>query len=147
MGRADTMADLVNEVKLGVAKGTVVEDAVKANFEGECSEVGLYLAMARQAEREGLPVVAGVLRSIGLDEAEHAAHFAELGGMISESTKENIEKMLAGECGANAGKRKAAVDAKEANIDPAHDFFDESSRDEGRHAKALEGLLKWYFSD
>lgn len=140
------MADLVNEVKLGVAKGTVVEDAVKANFQGECSEVGLYLAMARQAEREGFPEVAAALRLFGLEEAEHAAHFAELGGMISESTKENIEKMFSGECGASAGKRKAAVEAKEAGIDPAHDFFDESSRDEGRHARALEGLLARYFA-
>ncbi len=140
------MADLVNEVKLGVAKGTVVEDAVNANFKGECAEVGLYLAMSRQAEREGFPEVAAALRAFGLDEAEHAAHFAELNGMISESTKENIEKMLAGECAANAGKRKAAVAAKEADIDHAHDFFDESSRDEGRHAKALEGLLSRYFA-
>ncbi len=139
------MANLTNEVKLGVAKGTVVEEAVKANFQGECSEVGLYIAMARQAEREGFPEVAA-LRSIALDEAEHAAHFAELGGMISGSTKENIEKMFSGECGASAGKRKAAVEAKEAGIDPAHDFFDESSRDEGRHAKALEGLLARYFA-
>ncbi len=140
------MADLVNDVKLGVAKGTVVEEAVNANFQGECSEVGLYLAMSRQANREGFPEVAGTLESIAIDEAWHAAHFAELNGMISESTKENIEKMLAGECGANADKRKAAVEAKKADIDHAHDFFDESSRDEGRHARALEGLLARYFA-
>ncbi len=140
------MADLVNDVKLGVAKGTVVEEAVNANFQGECSEVGLYLAMSRQANREGFPEAAAALESIAIDEAWHAAHFAELNGMISESTKENIEKMLAGECAANAGKRKAAVEAKKADIDPAHDFFDESSRDEGRHARALEGLLARYFA-
>jgi len=132
-------------VKLGITKGTAVEDAVRRNFKGETSEVGLYLAMARQAEREGYPEVAGALVSIAWDEAWHAAHYAELNGLISASTKENLEKMLAGEQGANRGKREAAVKAKEEGIDHAHDFFDESSRDEGRHARALEGLLKRYF--
>ncbi len=140
------MSELVNENKMGVAKGTAVEEHVAANFKGETSEVGLYFAMARQAQREGFPEIGEVLKSIGLDEAWHAARFAELNGMISESTKENIEKMLAGEQGANKGKRQAAVKAKENNIDPAHDVFDESSRDEARHAKALEGLLNRYFS-
>lgn len=140
------MADLVNEVKLGVTKGTELEEKVEMNFKGETSEVGLYLAMARQAEREGYPEVAQALERIAWDEAWHAAHFAELNGKISASTKENLEKMLAGEQGANKGKREAAVRAKELNIDHAHDYFDESSRDEGRHAKALEGLLKRYFA-
>ena len=139
------MGELINEVQLGVAKGTVVEDAVAQNFKGETSEVGLYLAMARQAEREGYPEIAGALISIAWDEAWHAAHYAELNGLISASTKENLENMLAGEQGANKGKREAAVKAKEEGIDHAHDFFDESSRDEGRHARALEGLLKRYF--
>lgn len=140
------MADLVNENKIGVTKGTVVEEAVEANFKGETMEVGLYLAMARQAQREGYPEIAQVLESIAMDEAWHAANFAELNGKISESTKENLEKMLKGEQAANKGKREAAVMAKENNIDPAHDFFDVSSRDEGRHARALEGLLKRYFN-
>jgi len=140
------MAKLINEVKLGAAKGTGVEKAVDANFKGETSEVGLYLAMSRQAFREGYPEVAATLEKLALDEAWHAAHFAELNGLISESTKENLEKMLAGEEMANKGKREAAVKAKEEGCDPAHDFFDESSRDEGRHANALEGLLKRYFS-
>lgn len=139
------MGELINEVQVGVAKGTVVEDAVAQNFKGETSEVGLYLAMARQAEREGYPEIAGALISIAWDEAWHAAHYAELNGLISASTKENLENMLAGEQGANKGKREAAVKAKEEGIDHAHDFFDESSRDEGRHARALEGLLKRYF--
>lgn len=139
------MANLINENKIGVAKGTPVEEAVEANFKGETMEVGLYLAMARQAQREGYPEVAGVLEAIAMDEAWHAAHFAELNGKITESTKENIEKMLHGEEAANKGKREAAVTAKEQGIDPAHDFLDESSRDEGRHAKALEGLLQRYF--
>ncbi|MEE8402769.1 MAG: ferritin family protein [Candidatus Hydrothermarchaeaceae archaeon] len=139
------MAELINENKIGVAKGTVVEDAVMANFKGETAEVGLYLAMARQAQREGYPEVAVSLREIAMDEANHAAQFAELNGLISDSTRENIEKMLAGEYAANKGKKDAAIMAKQNDIDPAHDFFDESSRDEARHARALEGLLKRYF--
>lgn len=139
------MAELINEVQLGVTKGTVVEDAVRMNFQGETSEVGIYLAMARQALREGYPEVAEALKTIAWEEAEHAAHFAELNGMISTSTKENIQKMLNGEISANKGKKEAATKAKENNIDHAHDYFDESSRDEARHARALEGLLKRYF--
>jgi len=138
--------DLINESKLGVTKGTAVEQAVEMNFKGETSEVGLYLAMARQAMREGFPEVAEALRRIAWEEAEHASHYAELNGMISASTKENIERMLKGEQGANRGKREAAVQAKEAGLDHAHDYFDESSRDEARHARALEGLLKRYFA-
>lgn len=137
--------EIINENKLGVAKDTVVEEAVEMNFKGEGSEVGLYLAMARQAQREGLPEIAEVLKSISLDEAWHAARFAELNGKISASTKENLEHMLKGEIGANNGKKSAATKAKEAGIDEAHDAFDESSRDEARHARALEGLLKRYF--
>ena len=140
------MADLINEAQLGVTRGTVVEDAVRMNFQGETSEVGLYLAMARQALREGYPEVAEALKLIAREEAEHAAHYAELNGMISSSTKENIEKMLNGEIAANKGKKEAATKAKENNIDHAHNYFDESSRDEARHARALEGLLKRYFS-
>jgi len=139
------MAELINEVQIGVAKGTVVEESVKMNFQGECSEVGLYLAMARQAEREGYPEVSEALKRIAWEEAEHASHFAELNGLISPSTKENIQKMLKGETGANKGKKDAAIKAKENNVDPAHDYFDESSRDEARHARTLEGLLKRYF--
>ncbi len=139
------MAELVKVNKLGVAKGSAVEDAVNTNFQGETAEVGLYLAMSRQAQREGYPEIAEVLKSIAMDEAWHAARFAELNGKISESTKENIEKMLAGEQGANKGKRAAAVQAKEAGVDEAGDVFDESSKDEARHANALEGLLKRYF--
>ena len=139
------MVELINENRLGIAKGSAVEEAVEANFKGETAEVGLYLAMARQAQREGYPEIAGVLESIAWDEAKHAARYAELGGMISGSTKENLEKMLAGETGANKGKREAAVKAKEAGVDEPHDLFDEASRDEARHARALEGLLKRYF--
>jgi len=139
------MAELINEVALGVAKGTEVEEAVDQNFRGETMEVGLYLAMARQAEREGYPEAARALETIAWEEAQHASQYAELNGKISESTRENIAKMLSGEQAANRWKREAAVKAKEIGCDPAHDYFDESSRDEGRHARVLEGLLKRYF--
>lgn len=139
--------ELVNKNKIGVAKGTEIESAVEANFKGETTEVGLYLAMARQAQREGYHEIAEALKSIALDEAWHAARYAELGGKISESTKENLKKMLSGEIGANKSKRESAVKSKELGIDEAHDAFDETSRDEARHAEALRGLLKRYFGE
>ncbi len=100
--------ELINEHEIGVSKGTEVEDAVTGNFNGECKEVGLYLAMARQAQRDGYPEVAEMLKTIAWEEAEHAAQFAEMNGLISKSTKENLEKMLQGEIGANKGKKEAA---------------------------------------
>jgi rubrerythrin len=139
--------NLINEVKMGVAKGTAVEEAVAGNFRGETAEVGLYLAMARQASREGYPEVGEVLVRIGMEEAWHAAGYAELNGMISESTAQNIKKMLAGEQAANKGKKEAAKKAKEIELDPAHDYFDETSRDEARHARALKGILDRYFPE
>ena len=135
----------MNENKICVCEGTPVEGSVAANFKGETEEVGLYLAMARQAQREGYPEVAEVLKRIAFEEADHAARFAELNGLISQSTKENIEKMLAGEEAANKGKWEAALKAKDANVDEAHDFFDESSRDEARHARMLKGILERFF--
>ena len=139
------MSELTIENQIGVTKGTELESDVMDNFKGETAEVGLYLAMARQAEREGYPEVARALKDIAWDEANHAGQFAELNGLISASTKENIERMLEGETMANKGKRESALKAKDSNIDPGHDFFDESARDEGRHARALAGLLKRYF--
>jgi len=138
--------ELVNVNKLGVTKGTAVEDAVMANFRGETHEVGLYLAMARQAQREGYPEVAEALKRIAWEEADHAARYAELNGLISGNTKENLERMLNGEIEANKGKREAAVKAKEVNVDEAHDLFDESSRDEARHAQMLNGLINRFFN-
>ena len=137
--------DLINEHEIGTCKGTDVEKEVQTNFEGECKEVGMYLAMARQAQRNGLPEVGEVLKRIAFEEAEHASHFAEMNGVISTSLKENIEMMLSGEQMANKEKKAAATKAKECGLDPAHDFFDESSRDEGRHARMLAGLLERYF--
>lgn len=138
------MVELVNENKLGEAKGSALEGAVEQNFRGETSEVGLYLAIAWQAEREGYPEVANVLKSIAWEEAQHAVRYAFLNQMISSNTKENLEKMLSGEQQANKAKREAAVKAKEVG-DETHEVFDETSRDEARHARALEGLLKRYF--
>jgi rubrerythrin len=105
----------------------------------------MYLAMARLAQRDGLPEVAEVLKTIAFEEAAHAAVFAELNGVISSSLKENLEMMLKGETMANNEKKAAAKKAKVEDIDPAHDFFDESSRDEARHARMLKGILERYF--
>lgn len=137
--------DLINENKIGEAKGTAMEDAVQKNFQGETMEVGLYLAMAWQAHREGYPEVASALESIAKDEAQHAVRYAILNGMISDSTSENLAKMLAGEQMANRAKRESAVKAREAAGDETHEVFDDTSRDEARHARALAGLLQRYF--
>jgi rubrerythrin len=137
--------EIINEHKIGICKGTELEKAVAANFNGECKEVGMYLAMARLAQREGLPEIAETLKTIAWEEAEHSSHFAELNGVIKTSLKENLEMMLKGETMANNEKNEAAKLAKECDIDLAHDFFDESSRDEARHAKMLQGMLERYF--
>ncbi len=137
--------DVINENRVGEAKGTAMEEAVLKNFQGETTEVGLYLAMAWQAQREGYPEISEALKSIAWDEAQHAMRYALLNGMISLSTKENLEKMLVGEQMANKGKREAAVRAREAAGDETHEVFDETSRDEARHARALAGLLQRYF--
>ena len=144
MGVKKNMA-ISNEHKIGVCKGTEMEDGVQANFNGETQEVGMYLAMARQAQREGLPEVAEVLSQIAIEEANHAAHFAEMNGVIKSSLKENLEMMLEGETMANKEKKAAADKAEECDVKIAHDFFEESSRDEGRHAKMLKGMLERYF--
>ena len=135
----------INENQVGQAKGTPLEDDVRKNFQGETAEVGLYLAMALQAQRDGYPEIAEVLRSIAWDEAQHAARYALLNGMVSSSTKDNLAKMLAGERASNRAKREAAVRAREAAGDETHEVFDDTSRDEARHAKALAGILLRYF--
>jgi len=134
-----------NKNRIGLTKGTELEEAVTNEFRGETMEVGLYLAIARQAEREGYPEIAAVLRSIAMDEAYHATRFAELNGMVKESLKESLEHMLEGEMKANVHKREIAVKAKELGIDEAHDIWDEASRDEHRHAEALKGILRRFF--
>lgn len=133
---------------IGVAKG-VSEDIIKdlrANFEGECTEVGMYLAMARVAHREGYPEVGLYYEKAAYEEAEHAAKFAELlGEVVTDSTKKNLELRVAAENGATAGKVDLAKRAKAADLDAIHDTVHEMARDEARHGKAFEGLLKRYF--
>ena len=134
---------------VGVAKG-VREDIImdlRANFEGECSEVGMYLAMARVANREGYPEIGLYWEKAAWEEAEHAAKFAELlGEVVTDSTKKNLEMRVEAENGATAGKCDLAKRAKAANLDAIHDTVHEMARDEARHGKALEGLLKRYFA-
>ena len=133
---------------VGVAKDvdTEILAGLRNNFNGECSEVGMYLAMSRQALREGYPEIALALDKIAHEEAEHAARFAEmLGDLVVADTKANLEKMLAGENGACHGKTAIAKKAKELNLDAIHDSVHEMARDEARHGKALEALLKRYF--
>ena len=121
-------------------------DQLKANFDGECSEVGMYLCMARIAHREGYPEIGLYWEKAAYEEAEHAAKFAELlGEVITDSTKKNLEMRVAAENGATAGKFDLAKRAKEANLDAIHDTVHEMARDEARHGKAFAGLLKRYF--
>lgn len=133
------------EHKIGTTKGTDVEKEVQNNFMGETQEVGMYLAISRQASREGYGELAEVFKRLAWEEAEHAARFAEMNGVIKETLKENIEMMLEGEKMANAEKREASDKAAEAGLEDATDFFKESSKDEGRHYKILEGILARYF--
>ena len=134
---------------VGVAKG-VPEDileGLRANFTGECSEVGMYLAMARVAHREGYPEIGLYWEKAAYEEAEHAAKFAELlGEVVTDSTKKNLEMRVEAENGATMGKFELAKRAKEDNLDAIHDTVHEMARDEARHGKAFEGLLKRYFA-
>mgnify|MGYP001023498364 FL=1 len=135
---------LTVENRIGETKGTELEGAVRQNFTGETKEAGIYLAMARLAQRQGYPEIAEVLKTIAWEEAEHAARFAELNGMIQEDIFENIKQMLEGEIASNEGKKQAADKAAELGLDTARDFFNESSKDEARHARMLEGILARY---
>ena len=136
------------EHEVGIAKDldkSVVE-GLQMNFNGECTEVGMYLAMSRVADREGYPEVAEAYKRIAFEEAEHAAKFAELlGEVVTDSTKKNLEMRVEAENGATAGKFDLAKRAKAANLDAVHDTVHEMARDEARHGKAFEGLLKRYF--
>ena len=134
---------------IGIAKD-VPEDIKKdlrANFEGECCEVGMYLAMSRAAYREGYPEVGDYYRQAAFEEADHASRFAELlGEVVSASTKENLEARVKAENGATAGKVDLAKRAKAHDLDAIHDTVHEMARDEARHGKAFYGLLKRYFN-
>lgn len=133
---------------LGVAQGAPedVMEALRMNFEAECTEVGMYLAMARVAHREGYPEIGLYWEKAAWEEAEHAAKFAELlGEVVTDSTKKNLEMRVEAENGATAGKFDLAKRAKAANLDAIHDTVHEMARDEARHGRAFEGLLKRYF--
>ena len=133
---------------VGIANGAS-EDILKdlrANFEGECSEVGMYLAMSRVAHREGYPEIGLYWEKAAFEEAEHAAKFAELlGEVVTDSTKRNLEMRVDAENGATAGKFDLAKRAKEADLDAIHDTVHEMAKDEARHGKAFKGLLDRYF--
>ena len=133
---------------VGVAQGAredIIND-LRSNFNGECSEVGMYLAMARVAHREGYPEIGLYWEKAAWEEAEHAAKFAELlGEVVTDSTKKNLEMRVDAENGATAGKTDLAKRAKELGLDAIHDTVHEMARDEARHGKALKGLLDRYF--
>ena len=128
--------DVAEEVKMGL----------RANFEGECTEVGMYLAMARVAHREGYPEIGLYWEKAAYEEAEHAAKFAELlGEVVCDSTEENLRVRVNAENGATLGKTELAALAKKLGYDAIHDTVHEMARDEARHGKAFEGLLNRYF--
>ena len=137
----------VTEHVIGVAKDTDEEmkKALNAHFMGECTEVGMYLAMSRQAEREGYPEIADAFRRYAFEEAEHAAKFAELLGDVVWDTKTNLFKRMTAEAGANADKMRIAARAKQLNLDAIHDTVHEMAKDEARHGKGFEGLYRRFF--
>lgn len=133
---------------IGVAKDADPEiiEGLRANFTGECTEVGMYLAMSRQADREGYPEIAEAYKRIAFEEAEHAAKFAELlGEVVTADTKTNLKMRVEAEYGACKGKKGIAVKAKQLNYDAIHDTVHEMCKDEARHGQAFAGLLKRYF--
>ena len=137
-----------DEHRIGVAKDVDPEiiEGLRANFIGECTEVGMYLAMSRQADREGFPEVAEAYKRIAFEEAEHAAKFAELlGEVVVADTKANLSARVDAEYGACDGKKQLATRAKELNLDAIHDTVHEMCKDEARHGRAFKGLLERYF--
>ena len=144
---SDAALKFVTEHEIGVAKGTddqMIAD-LNAHFMGECTEVGMYLAMSRQADREGYPEVAEAFKRYAFEEAEHAAKFAELLGDVVWDTKTNLEKRMAAEAGANEDKMRIARRAKEQNLDAIHDTVHEMAKDEARHGQGFEGLYNRFF--
>lgn len=142
------IAAWADEHKIGVAQGVdaAVLDGLRANFLGECTEVGMYLAMSRQADREGFPEIAEAYKRIAFEEADHAARFAELlGEVVVADTRTNLQKRVDAEHGACKGKKELATRAKELNYDAIHDTVHEMCKDEARHGMAFAGLLKRHF--
>ena len=137
-----------DEHRIGVAEGVDSEilEELRANFAGECVEVGMYLAMSRQADREGFPEVAEAYKRIAFEEAEHAAKFAELlGELVHADTKKNLQLRVEAEYGACEGKKRLATKSKQLGLDAVHDTVHEMCKDEARHGRAFNGLLERYF--
>ena len=137
-----------DEHRVGVAKDVDprIMEGLQANFMGECTEVGMYLAMSRQADREGFPEIAEAYKRYAFEEAEHAAKFAELlGEVLTDSTKKNLELRVNAEHGATQGKKDLATLAKQLGLDAVHDTVHEMAKDEARHGRGFEGLLNRYF--
>ena len=139
--------EYADEHRVGVAKGVDerILEGLHLNFTGECSEVGMYLAMSRQADREGYPEIAEAFKRYAFEEAEHASKFAELLGDVLKDTKSNLEARIAAERGACADKFRIARNAKAAGMDATHDTVHEMAKDEARHCAGFEGLYKRYF--
>ena len=139
--------EFVTEHELGVAQGVDQEilDGLHAHFSGECTEVGMYLAMARQADREGYPEISEAFRRYAYEEADHAARIAELLGECVWDTKTSLKKRMEAESGACTGKMDIAKKAKALNLDAIHDTIHEMAKDEARHGRGFYGLYKRYF--
>lgn len=144
----DTVLSWADEHRIAVAQGVDqgIIEGLRRNFTGECTEVGMYLAMSRQADREGYPEVAEAYKRIAFEEAEHAAKFAEiLGEVVKADTKANLIMRIEAENGACKGKKDLATKAKQLNYDAIHDTVHEMCKDEARHGQVFAGLLKRYF--
>lgn len=141
--------EFVTEHVIGIAKDTddEMKADLRAHFEGECAEVGMYLAMSRQADREGYPEVAEAFKRYAFEEAEHASKFAELLGDCVWDTKTNLYKRMMAEAGANADKMRIAANAKKAGLDAIHDTVHEMAKDEARHGRGFAALYKRFFGD
>ena len=147
--KEDAGLQFVTEHVIGIAKDVDPEilAGLRANFEGECTEVGMYLAMSRQADREGYPEIAEAFKRYAFEEADHASKFAELLGECVWDTKTNLEKRAAAEAGACEDKFRIAKNAKAAGFDAIHDTVHEMAKDEARHGAGFAGLLKRYFGE
>ena len=134
---------------IGVAQGvdSQVWEGLKAHFAGECTEVGMYIAMSRQADREGYPEIAEAFRRYAYEEADHAARFCEMLGEMVWDTKTNLQARMQAEAGACADKKRIATLAKQLNLDAIHDSVHEMCKDEARHGSGFEGLYNRYFKD
>lgn len=149
VAQEDGEKNYADEHRIGIAKDVAPDilEGLKANFTGECSEVGMYLAMSRHADREGYPEIAEAFKRYAFEEADHAARFAELlGDVLTSSTERNLQMRADAEHGACDGKMKLAKRAKELGLDAIHDTVHEMAKDEARHGRGFDGLLARYFA-